>query len=109
MTTLEKFEEVSKIKFVETNADLEIGTLQTADGYEIHFVGENIHELNFENDIFYYKPDFDTIIEYIADYYWGAEILDEPLKIACIEIEEYFDESDMLNYLEYKNQKNASK
>ena len=105
MTTLEKFEEVSKIKFVETDGDLEIGTLQTADGYEIHFIGENMQTLNFGNDVFYYKPDFDTIMEVIGDYYWGAEILDEPLEIVCHDIEEYFDEYEMLNWIEYKNEK----
>lgn len=96
MTTLKKFQELSKIKFVEYDGDMEIGTLQTADGYEIHFIGENMQTLNFENDVFYYKPDFDTIMEVIGDYYWGGEILE----IACNDIEEYFDEYDMLNYLE---------
>ena len=96
MTTLEKFQELSKIKFVEYDGDMEIGTLQTADGYEIHFIGENISFSNFENDVFYYKPDFDTIMEVIGDYYWGKE----KLEIACNDIEEYFDEYDMLNYLE---------
>ena len=100
MTTLEKFQELNKIKFVEYDGDMEIGTLQTADGYEIHFIGENIQTLNFENDVFYYKPDFDTIMEVIGDHHWGTEILDKPLEIACYDIEEYFDEYDMLNYLE---------
>lgn len=100
MTTLEKFQELNKIKFVEYDGDMEIGTLQTADGYEIHFIGENIQTLNFENDVFYYKPDFDTIMEVIGDYHWGPGILDEPLEIACYDVEEYFDEYDMLNWLE---------
>jgi hypothetical protein len=102
MTTLEKFQELSKIKFVEYDGDMEIGTLETADGYEIHFIGETMQLLHderqvfFQNNIFYYKPDFDTIMEVIGDYH-GAFT---PLEIACNDIEEYFDEYDMLNYLE---------
>ena len=30
MTTLEKFQEVAKINFVETHGDIEIGTIMTA-------------------------------------------------------------------------------
>ena len=100
MTTLEKFQEVANIKFVEYDGDMEIGTLQTADGYEIHFIGENALSVNFENETFYYKPDFDAIMEVIGCHHWGIEILDEPLKVACYDIEEYFDEYDMLNWLE---------
>jgi hypothetical protein len=100
MEVLEKFQEIANIKFVESNGDIEVGTLNTADGYEIHFIGENIQSLNFENDVFYYKPDFDTIMTYISDYHWGTKILDEPLVIACYDIEEYFDEYYMLDYIQ---------
>ncbi len=36
MTTLQKFQELAKINLVEHNADIEIGTLSTADGDDVY-------------------------------------------------------------------------
>ena len=45
MTTLEKFQELAQINFVESNGDIEIGTLQTADGYEVYYVAADLRNL----------------------------------------------------------------
>ena len=95
MTTLEKFQEVAKINFVESNGDIEIGTIMTQDGYDIHYISNDLRNLNFESDIFYYQPDFDAIMKAIEDQRFASE----EITIACYDIEDYFDEYYMLDYL----------
>ena len=97
MTTLEKFQEVAKINFVETHGDIEIGTIMTADGYDIHYISNDLRNLNFESEVFYYQPDFDAIMSAIEDHRWTT---DEEITVACYDIEDYFDEYYMLDYLE---------
>jgi len=96
MTTLEKFQEETKIKFVEHNGDIEIGTIQTTDGYELHYITADIRNLNFENEVFYYQPDFDAVMNAIDDLRFAGE----EVSVACYDVDDYFDEYDMLNYLE---------
>ena len=62
MTTLEKFQELANIKFVVYDGDIEIGTIMTQDGYDVHYITADIRNLNFENEVFYYQPDFDAVI-----------------------------------------------
>jgi len=99
MTTLEKFQEESGIKFIEigSHADIEIGELNTADGYELFYVTQDIQNLNYENELFYYRPDFDTIMGEILNAMIFGE---EYVKVCVYDIEDWFDEYDMLNYLE---------
>ena len=91
MTTLEKFQEVAKIKFVEYNGDIEIGTTMTQDGYDLHYVN-----VCFENEIFYYHPRFDVIMNTIDDHRHAGE----EITVACYDVDDYFDEYDMLEYLQ---------
>ncbi|MEN8901964.1 MAG: hypothetical protein ABF247_11750 [Nonlabens sp.] len=95
MTTLEKFQELAKINFVEYNGDIEIGTMLTADGYECYYITADIQNLNFENEVFYYQPDFDTIMNAIEDLRYAGEEID-------VEIDEwdYFDEYYMLDFIQ---------
>jgi len=95
MTTLEKFQELANIKFVESRGDFEIGTIQTADGYDIHYMAADILNLNFENEVYYYQPDFDTIMSAIEEYRFS----DELLEIEIWDVDEYFDEYYMLDYI----------
>ena len=98
MTTLEKFQEEANIKFTQapSHADVEIGELNTADGYELFYITQDVQNLNYENEVFYYKPDFDTIMNEIHP----TCIPDEVVNVVCYDIEDWFDEYDMLNYLE---------
>ena len=98
MTTLEKFQEESGIKFIEigSHADIEIGELATSDGYELFYVTQDIQNLNYENELFYYRPDFDTIMGEILNAMIFGE---EYVKVCVYDIEDWFDEYDMLNYL----------
>ena len=53
MTTLEKFQEVANIKFIQTpsHADVEIGELNTADGYELFYVTQDVQNLQFDSEV----------------------------------------------------------
>ena len=98
MTTLQKFQEVANIKFVEYNSDIEIGTLLTADGYDLYYITTDVQNLNFENEVFYYQPDFDAIMNAIDDlrcFKPSSEIV----SVACYDIDDYFDEYYMLDYI----------
>ena len=95
MTTLQKFQELANIKFVEYNGDIEIGTINTQDGYEVHYITSDIRNLNFENEVYYYQPDFDTIMSAIEEHRFS----DELLEIEIWDVDEYFDEYYMLDYI----------
>ena len=98
MTTLQKFQELANINFVEHNGDIEIGTLQTADGYDLHYITGDIQNLQFDMEVYYYQPDFDTIMNAIDDlrcFKPSSEIV----SVACYEIDDYFDEYYMLDYI----------
>lgn len=99
MTTLEKFQEVANIKFLQEpdNSDLEIGELQTADGYEIYYITAHFKNLNYAiRHLFYYRPDFDTIMAAVDDYRRRADTIN----VCAWDIEDWFDEYEMLNWLE---------
>ena len=96
MNTLQKFQEVANIKFVENNGDVEIGTIMTQDGYNLHYVTADIRDLNFESEVFYYQPEFDAIMDVIEFHRFD----DEPVGVACFDIDDYFDEYYMLDYLQ---------
>jgi alpha-acetolactate decarboxylase len=96
MTTLEKFQELAKINFVESHGDIEIGTLQTADGYELYYIAADLRNLNWENEIYYYQPDFDSIMSAIQNHKFTNEEID----VAVYDIDDYFDEFYMLDWLQ---------
>ena len=100
MTTLEKFQEEANIKFIQTpsHADIEIGELNTADGYELFYITQDVQNLQFDNEVYYYKPDFDTIMNEISSAYTSNVF--KVVNVVCYDIEDWFDEYDMLNYLE---------
>ena len=95
MTKLEKFQELAKINFVEYNGDIEIGTIGTADGYDVHYIAADLRNLNFENEVFYYQPDFDQIMNAIDDLRFAGE----EVSVACYDVDDYFDEYYMLDYI----------
>ena len=96
MTTLEKFQELAKINFVESHGDIEIGTLQTADGYELYYIAADLRNLNWENEVYYYQPDFDSIMNAIQNHKFTNEEID----VAVYDIDDYFDEFYMLDWLQ---------
>ena len=99
MTTLEKFQEEANINFIQDPlyADIEIGELNTADGYELFYITQDVQNLQFDNEVYYYKPDFDMIMKEID---LAKRYDDQIMDVACFDIEDWFDEYDMLNWLE---------
>jgi len=95
MTTLQKFQEVANIKFVVYDGDIEIGTIMTQDGYNVHYITADIRNLNFENEVFYYQPDFDAVMNAIDDLRYAGE----EVSVACYDVDDYFDEYYMLDYI----------
>ncbi len=67
----------------------------TADGYNIYILTEDPNHLNWENDVYYYQPDFDTIMERIVQV---AEDIPEA-KILMDDVEEHMDEYDIERWL----------
>ena len=92
---LEAFERVANIEFVENNGDVEIGEMMTADGYAVHYMTTDVRNLQWDSEVFYYKPDFDTIMKFIGD----SGYHDAPTEIACPDFDEYFDEYYIMDYL----------
>ena len=77
------------------NADLQLSTWCTADGYDIYVLmnGTAIGEMNWESDVYYYQPDLETILNRLKD-------LDPGDQFYVDDVEEYFtDEEAMIDFL----------
>ena len=73
--------------------DLTISEWLTADGYDVHVMTNDERNLDFEYDVFYYQPDFDSIIERIKD-------LDSEAIVYVSDIETYLPEYEVNEYIE---------
>ena len=73
--------------------DLQISEWLTADGYDVHVMTNDERNLDFEYDVFYYQPDFDSIIERIKD-------LDSEAIVYVSDIETYLPEYEVNGYIE---------
>ena len=76
--------------------DLEIGTLNTADGYELHTITSDPRNLEWEYDVYYYEPDFNTVIERIKDVSHD----DDVAVIFIADFEQYLPEYEVQDYLD---------
>ena len=77
-----------------SHPDLTISEWLTADGYDVHVMTNDPQNLNFEYDVFYYQPDFDSIIERIQE-------LNDPEAIVYVsDIETYLPEYEVENYID---------
>jgi len=75
------------------NADLSIGTWNTADGYEVYVInnGDYASDLNFEYDVYYYQPSCAEIISRIIEV---VNVHDA--KVYCDDIDMYFDDEQAI-------------
>ena len=99
MTPLEKLEQHLNVTITNfddyCNNELQLTEYLTADGYNIYILTEDPSCLNWENDVYYYQPDFNTIMERIvqvAEDIPGAKILMD-------DVDEYMDESEIERWL----------
>ena len=76
--------------------DLEIGTLNTADGYELHTITSDPRNLEWEYDVYYYEPDFNTVIERIKDVSYD----DDVAVVFVADFDQYLPEYEVQDYLD---------
>jgi len=76
---------------------LEVSQWHTADGYEVHVVTNDAKQLDWENDVYYYEPSFENIIDRIKECAEG-----EPGEaiIHISDIETYLPEYEVQDYIE---------
>ena len=106
--TMNVYDELSKVLNVKltddyrsNGMDLEIGTWNTADGYELHVITSDPHNLDWEYDVYYYEPDFNTVIDRIKDVSYD----DDVAVVFVADFDQYLPEYEVQDYLdELKNE-----
>ena len=100
MTHDEQFQKLLNVKITEdwdSDAELQIYTQSTADGYQVYIITNDPKELDWENDVYHSEPSFDDIIDRIKE----IESYDnEPPIIYCSDFEEFFNEYEIEDYIE---------
>jgi hypothetical protein len=95
-----KYDNIVKISDDLHNPDLELSEWYTADDYTLHVLTNDARNIDWENDVYYYEPQFDTIIDRIEetchDMGFGTDV-----KI-YIDAESYLPEGEVLDWLEQK-------
>ena len=77
------------------NADLQLSTWSTADGYDVYVLmnGGRMADMNWESDVYFYQPNLEDILDRMKD-------LDEGDQFYVDDVEEYFtDEEAMIDFL----------
>lgn len=77
------------------NADLQLSTWMTADGYEVYVMmnGDYMNDMNWESDVYYYQPSLEDILDRMKDLGPGDTFYVD-------DVDEYFtDEDAMISYL----------
>ena len=98
---LEKLEKLLNVKISEDfprNPELNIYTQSTVDGYELYIVTNDERNINWEEDVYYYEPSFNDLIERIKDVTYDYD--DEETVIYCSDIEQFFNEYEIEDYVE---------
>ena len=101
--TMNVYDELAKVLNVELTddyrsygMDLEIGTWNTADGYEVHVITSDPRQLEWEYDVYYYEPDFSTVIDRIKDVSYP----DDKAIIFLADFDQYLPEGEVQDYLD---------
>ena len=101
MTHIEQLQKLLNAKITEDfprNPELSIYTQSTADGYEVYVITNDESRIDWENDIYYYEPRFEDIIERIEEI--NDTYIDEPITVYCSDIEQFFNEYEVEDYIE---------
>lgn len=102
MTSLEKLQDKLNIKiddmYTHRLHDLEIYTTNTADGYEIYCMRNSQfeNEIDWDNDIYYYQPPFEDIMERILDLGEGSTVYIDEIEtyMPDYEIEQWINDNE---------------
>ena len=109
MNTYEKLGEALNVKLTDDYrgaVSLEIGTWNTADGYEVHVMSNDPQHLNWEYDVYYYEPSFEEIIDRIKETAENESYDGDPAVVWVCDFEQYLPEGEVQDYLEELNDKN---
>ena len=80
------------------NPDLQISTWNTADGYSLWVMTDDPNNVSWENEVFYYEPSFDDIMERLQE-------LDDEAEVYVDDIYELLHPSDIEQWLENQDEK----
>ena len=101
--TMNVYDELSKVLNVKltddyrsNGMDLEIGTWNTADNYELHVMTSDPQNVNWEYDVYYYEPSFDDVIDRIKEVSYD----DDVAVVWLADFEQYLPEYEVTDYLE---------
>ena len=101
MDNITKLEKLLKCKITESftsnEVDLEIGTWNTADGYDVHVITSNPYNLDWEYDVYYYEPSFNIVIDRIKETV--ANVGENFAIIYMHDIETYLNDYELDDYL----------
>ena len=88
---------ISEESFGWNGGDLSIAPWYTADDYEIHVMTNEETNVDWENDVYYYEPQFLDIMNRIVDTVADAGPY---ARIYLSELETYLPEDEVLEWLE---------
>ena len=102
MTAIEKLQEKLNIKidgmYNYNMYDLEVSTYNTADGYEVYVMNSTPFEngLDWENDVYYYQPSFDDIMDRIMQLDAGSTVYIDDIEeyMPDYEIEQWINDNE---------------
>ena len=78
--------------------ELSIYTQSTADGYEVYVITNDESRIDWENDVYYYEPSFNEIVDRIEEI--NDTYVDDPITVYCSNIEQFFNEYEVEDYIE---------
>ncbi len=100
MTPLEKLQQHLNVTITNWDSpnlrpDLQLTEYMTADNYNVYILTEDPSCLNWENDVYYYEPDFNTIMDRIVEV---AEDIPQAI-ILMDDVEQYLEDYEIENWL----------
>ena len=96
----DKYDSIVVIKDDLSNPDLELSEWYTADDYTLYVMTNDARNIDWENDVYYYEPSFDIIMDRIEDTChdlgYGSEVR------IYIDTEAFLPEQEVIEWLEQK-------
>ena len=94
----DKYDSIVVIKDDISRPDLELSEWYTADDYTLYVMTNDAQNVDWENDVYYYEPDFETIMDRIDETCFDVGHGDE-VRI-YIDAEAFLPESEVLDWIE---------
>tara|TARA_Y100000766_G_C18885369_1_gene595573 strand:- start:119 stop:484 length:366 start_codon:yes stop_codon:yes gene_type:complete len=94
----DKYDSIVVIKDDISRPDLELSEWYTADDYTLYVMTNDAQNIDWENDVYYYEPSFETIIERINETVFDLGHGNE-VRI-YIDAEAFLPESEVLDWIE---------